>query len=77
MSDDNTKFIPLDNSSAHAPSILGKMTEPRNNPEIARVAEEAKIGNLDDHVDITDPDYDETKAQEIEATLDPHYREEA
>lgn len=71
MSNDNNQYVPLDNSNSQTPNILDKLGEPRFNAESAKIAEEAKIGTLDDNTDITDPDYDEAKTQAIEATLQP------
>lgn len=67
--DNNVKYIPLENANAESPNILDKLSEPRFNADNAKIVEEAKIGNLDDHVDITDPDYNDLEAQEIEASL--------
>lgn len=64
------QFVRLNNSNSQDASIYDKLSEPRFDPESAKIAEEARIGTLDDGVDITDPDYDESEAQIIESELD-------
>lgn len=72
---DDQHFVRLDNSSARDNSIYDKLSEPRYDPESAKIAAEAAIGTLDDNVDITDPDYNESKTERIEQELSSgHYR---
>jgi len=66
---DGQHFVRLDNANSQDNSIYDKLSGPRYNPEAAKIAEEARIGTLDDNVDITDPDYDEAETQVIEDEL--------
>lgn len=69
-SDDGAqRFVHLDNANAGDNSIYDKLSEPRYNPEAAKIAAEAAIGTLDDNVDITDPNYNDQEAQTIEQQL--------
>lgn len=63
------RFVALDNSNASDHSIYDKLNSPRYNPVAAKIAEEAKIGTLDDGVDITDPNYNEAKTEAIEREI--------
>ncbi len=72
---DDQHFVRLNNANSQDNSIYDKLSEPRYNPEAAKIAEEAAIGTLDDNVDITDPDYNEAETQVIESELaSGHYR---
>lgn len=72
---DDQHFVRLNNANSQDNSIYDKLSEPRYNPEAAKIAEEAVIGTLDDNVDITDPDYNEAETQVIESELaSGHYR---
>ena len=72
---DDQHFVRLNNANSQDNSIYDKLSEPRYNPEAAKIAEEAAIGTLDDNVDITDPDYNEAETQIIESELaSGHYR---
>lgn len=72
---DDQHFVRLDNSNASDHSIYDKLSTPCYDPEAAKIVEEARIGTLDDNVDITDPNYNETETQVIEQELDAgHYR---
>lgn len=72
---DDQQFVRLNNANSSDSSIYDKLSEPRYNPEAAKIAAEARIGTLDDNVDITDPSYNEAETQIIEQELDSgHYR---
>jgi len=67
-------YVRLENADSRDNSIYDKLSDPRFDPESAKIAEEARIGTLDDNVDITDPDYDEAATQTIEDELNSgHY----
>ncbi len=72
---DDQHFVRLDNANAQDNSIYDKLSSPRYDPETAKIVEEAKIGTLDDDVDITDPNYNEAETRIIEDELaSGHYR---
>lgn len=74
-STEDQEYVHLKNANSTDRSIYDRLSDPRFDPESAKIVEEAKIGTLDDNVDITDPDYDETKTQDIESELSSgHYR---
>lgn len=65
----NQEYVRLNNANSNDHSIYDKLNDPRFDPEAAKIAEEARIGTLDDHVDITDPDYNEAETKAIENEL--------
>lgn len=68
-------YVRLNNANSQDKSIYDKLSDPRFDPEAAKIAEEARIGTLDDNVDITDPDYNEAETKVIESELSSgHYR---
>ncbi len=69
------QYVRLNNANSQDKSIYDKLSDPRFDPEAAKIAEEARIGTLDDNVDITDPDYNEAETKVIESELSSgHYR---
>lgn len=79
MSDNNSnqdreRYVPLENSNSRDNSIYDKLAESRFDADSAKIAEEAAIGTLDDNVDITAPNYDESKTELIEQELNANQK---
>ncbi len=71
MPNDNHGNVPEPNfntrNSGNAYQALSKSLAAK--PEAEKLAQDETLGTLDDHVDITDPDYNESEAKDIERQL--------